>query len=447
MSETLDLVIRAPRALISGEGEVARAIGVRDGRIAAISPLDTALTANETIELDSDVVLMPGLVDTHVHVNEPGHTDWEGFESATAAAAAGGITTLIDMPLNSIPVTVDVDALEIKKQAAKGKCQVDVGFLGGLIPTNLDQLRPLHDAGVFGFKCFLADSGLPEFPHVNSATMQEAMAVVSGLEVPLFVHAENALAAKSLPPLHSRRYADYLASRPCGYENLAIAQVIETARLTGAHAHICHLSSSDALAMIESARRDGVFITVETCPHYLSLRGEDISDGATYFKCCPPIRETPNRELLWGGLRANIIDLVVSDHSPSTPDLKTLGNGDLGSAWGGIASLQLTLAGGLDRGTFERLLTCQRGAVDVDRPAGGWWLKNKGRIALGTRRRLLCPCSRGDVRRGPGQAPATQLRYALRGSKALWRRPHHDLGWPAGRLFRRQGQVACAGSA
>jgi allantoinase len=381
--EELDLVIQAPRVIVPGEGEVVRAIGVRGGRIATIDALGTTLAAKQTMELDEEVVLMPGLVDSHVHVNEPGHTDWEGFRSATAAAAAGGITTLIDMPLNSIPVTTDLDALEIKRRAAEGQCHVDVGFLGGVVPTNLDQLRPLHDSGVFGFKCFLADSGLPEFPHIDFATMQTALEILSGLGAPLLIHAENALAASSLAPPHSRRYADYLASRPRGYENLAIAQVIEAARLTGARTHICHLSSSDALSMIETARRDGVRITVESCPHYLSLRAEEIDDGDTYFKCCPPIRETANRELLWGGLRANVIDLVVSDHSPSTPELKTRGDGDFGSAWGGIASLQLTLPVVWTEARSRGFSLADVARWMAEGPARLVGLNNKGRIAVG----------------------------------------------------------------
>jgi allantoinase len=305
--------------------------------------MDSPLAARATWRLEPDVVVMPGLIDSHVHVDEPGNTEWEGFETATAAAAAGGITTVIDMPLNSIPVTIDVESLEIKRRAAVGQCHVDVGFLGGVVPDNLKEIVPLHEAGVFGFKCFLADSGLKEFKQIDSATMEEALSTLVGLDSPLLIHAESDLAAGKLPVVHSRKYADYLASRPRGYENLAIAQAIEAARRSGAHAHICHLSSSDALSMIESARRDGVLLTVESCPHYLTLTAEEIADGATYFKCGPPIREAENREKLWSGLRSNLIDIVVSDHSPSTPELKTAGNGDFGAAWGGIASLELTL--------------------------------------------------------------------------------------------------------
>ena len=326
---------------------------------------------------------MPGLVDSHVHVNEPGHTDWEGFRSATSAACAGGITTILDMPLNSIPVTVDLEALKIKRRAAEGQCHIDVGFLGGVVPDNLGQLASLHEAGVFGFKCFLADSGLPEFASIDVATLQEALVILGELDSPLLVHAEIDLASGCRPALHSREYADYLASRPRGFENLAIAYVIEAARRTGAHAHICHLSSSDALPMIDSARRDGVFLTVESCPHYLALCAEEISDGSTYRKCCPPIREAANRELLWGGLRSDIVDLVVSDHSPSTTELKNRGDGDFGAAWGGIASLQLTLPVVWTEARSRGFSLAHVARWMSERPARLAGLRTKGAIALG----------------------------------------------------------------
>jgi len=383
-----DLVVRAPRVIVPNEGEVARCVGVRDGRVAAIAPIDERLAARETWDLDNDVVLMPGLVDSHVHVNEPGHTEWEGFQSATTAAAAGGITTLIDMPLNSIPVTVEVEALEAKRQAATGQCHIDVAFLGGVVPGNLKELLPLHEAGVVGFKCFLADSGLKEFPHVDAATMQEALGILAEVGSPLLVHAENDLALGRLPVVHSRRYADYLASRPRGYENLAIAQVIEAARRTGARTHICHLSSSDALPMIGSARRDGVLLTVESCPHYLSLCAEEIADGATYFKCGPPIREAANRELLWDGLRANLVDIIVSDHSPSTPELKNVGNGDFGAAWGGLASAHLV--GSLDPGARTRLFAGSCSGVDVGASRTPRRAQQQGWDFARSRRGLLC---------------------------------------------------------
>jgi len=383
MPGNFDLVIRARRAILPDEGEVARAIGIREGQIAAILPLEASLDAADTWELKDDSVLLPGLVDSHVHVNEPGNTDWEGFATATAAAAAGGITTILDMPLNSIPVTVSLDALEAKRRAATGRCHVDVGFVGGLVPENLDQLAALHEAGVFAFKCFLADSGLSEFPPIDVTTLMQGLGAVRGLGSHLLVHAEIDLSAGTVPPLHSRKFSDYLATRPRGYENLAIAYVIEAARLTGAHAHICHLSSSDALAMIASARRDGVPVTVECCPHYLSLCAEEVQDGATYFKCCPPIREAENRELLWKGLGSNLIDIVVADHSPSPPKLKSIESGDFGTAWGGIASLQLTLPVIWTHARVRGFSLADVAKWMCEGPARLFGLRAKGAIAVG----------------------------------------------------------------
>ena len=324
-------------------GEVPREVGVRDGRIVAIEPLGNALVGTEVIELAEDEVLLPGLVDTHVHVNEPGRTQWEGFASATRAAAAGGVTTIIDMPLNSIPPTTTVAALELKRDAARDQAFVDVGFWGGAIPGNQADLRPLHDDGVFGFKCFLLHSGVDEFPHLEADEMEADMAILKDFDSLLIVHAEDSRAIERAPSAEGDQYQKFLRSRPRGAENVAIAEVIERARWTGARAHILHLSSSDALPMIASAKRDGVRLTVETCPHYLTLIAEEIPNGATAYKCCPPIREVGNRELLWAGLMDGTIDCIVSDHSPSTLDLKDLENGDFAVAWGGVSSLQLGL--------------------------------------------------------------------------------------------------------
>ncbi|GAB4098263.1 allantoinase AllB [Sinomonas halotolerans] len=342
MTAEYDLVIRGQRVLTTA-GIAAREVGITDGRIVALEPLGNGLAGREVIELAEDETLIPGLVDSHVHVNEPGRTEWEGFASATKAAAAGGVTTIIDMPLNSIPPTVNVDALEQKRASAQTQSFVDVGFWGGAIPGNTGDLRALHDEGVFGFKCFLLHSGVDEFPHLDVEELEKDLTEIASFDGLMIVHAEDSRAIDRAPNPEGDVYESFLHSRPRGAENVAIAEVIERARWTGARAHILHLSSSDALAMIASAKRDGVKLTVETCPHYLTLLAEEIPNGATAFKCCPPIREASNRELLWQGLEDGVIDCIVSDHSPSTIDLKDPENGDFGVAWGGVASLQLGL--------------------------------------------------------------------------------------------------------
>lgn len=373
----LDTVFRAERA-VTPEGERAVDVGVEDGVIVAVG---SGLHGRRTVRLGDGEVLLPGLVDTHVHVNEPGRTEWEGFASATRAAAAGGVTTVVDMPLNSIPPTVDTAALDVKRRAAHGQCHVDVGFWGGAVPGNLRDLRPLHDAGVFGFKCFLAESGVEEFPHLRPAEVERAMREIASFDGLLIVHAEHADQVVAAPA--SRTYADFLASRPRSAENDAIAQVLDLARVTGCRTHILHLSSAEAVPLLRRARADGVRVTAETCPHYLSFDAEHIADGATQFKCCPPIRESANQEALWEALREGVIDLVVSDHSPSTPDLKRLESGDFGAAWGGISSLQLG---------FSAVWTGARARgfalADVVRwmshaPARLAGLRHKGGIAVG----------------------------------------------------------------
>ncbi len=390
-----DLVIRA-RRVITGGAETACSIGVTGGRIAAIWPLDDAVDAGSpacgpaetagrpaVLDIDPDVVVLPGLVDSHVHVCEPGNTEWEGFASATRAAAAGGITTLVDMPLDSVPATVSTTALDIKRRAARGQCVVDVGFWGGVIPGNIDELAPLRDAGVAGFKCFLADSGSDDFPPVDCRQLTAALRVLRGLDAPLLVHAESAEAASAISYEGGRGYADYLAAHPRGLENLAVAQIIEAARATGGQAHIVHLSSSDALPMIASARSDGVRLTAETCPHYLTLTAEGIADGATAAKCSPPVRERANRELLWAGLHDKVLDLVVSDHSPCTATMKDLGTGDFGVAWGGISSLQLSLPLVWTEARRRGFCMADIAGWMAQRPAQLAGLAGKGRIAPG----------------------------------------------------------------
>ncbi|RBY76868.1 allantoinase AllB [Geodermatophilus sp. TF02-6] len=377
-----DLVFRGRRILTTA-GVVAREIGVRDGKIVAIEPLGAGLRGREAVELDDAETLLPGLVDTHVHVNEPGRTEWEGFASATRAAAAGGVTTVLDMPLNSIPATVNAPALEYKRLFAQDNVFVDVGFWGGAIPGNRSHLRGLHDDGVFGFKCFLLHSGVDEFPHLEADEMEEDLAEIRTFDSLMIVHAEDSRAIDRAPHPEGVVYENFLKSRPRGAENLAIAEVIERTRWTGARSHILHLSSSDALPMIATAKRNGLDLTVETCPHYLTLLAEEVPNGATAFKCCPPVREVDNRELLWKGLIDGTIDFIVSDHSPSTLDLKDLDNGDFGVAWGGVSSLQLGLSliwtEARRRGIgLERVVEWMS-----TRPARRAGLRAKGRLALG----------------------------------------------------------------
>ncbi|MEV4343849.1 allantoinase AllB [Actinoplanes sp. NPDC049596] len=332
----VDLVLRS-RRVVTGGGERPAAVAVEGGRIVGVDEYDRAYDARIDTDL-GETALLPGLVDTHVHVNEPGRTEWEGFATATRAAAAGGVTAIVDMPLNSLPPTVSVDALEIKQAAARGQTHVDVGFWGGKIPGNDADLPGLHAAGVFGFKAFLADSGVPEFPPVSGAELTAALAGIDALFV---VHAEDPAHLNAFEA--SASYEDFLASRPAEAEHAAVATAIGAARRTGGRVHILHLSAAGALPLIEAARAEGVRVTAETCPHYLTLDAAAIADGATEFKCCPPIRDAANADRLWQALADGLITCVVSDHSPCTPELKRRDTGDFAAAWGGIASVQLGL--------------------------------------------------------------------------------------------------------
>lgn len=336
-----DLAISGP-VLRGGRFEDAVVV-VADGRVSAVEPAGTRVDAAEHVRLPDGEVLLPGLVDTHVHVNEPGRTEWEGFATATRAAAAGGVTTLVDMPLNSIPPTTDPDALAVKRRAADGTCHVDVGFWGGAVPASLGGLGALADAGVFGFKCFLVDSGVPEFPPLDRAQLDRALAEVAGLDALLVVHAEDPGVLADAPACGGPSYASFVGSRPHEAEDVAISGLLDLARRHGARVHVLHLSSAAALPLLTQARADGVRVSVESCPHYLTLSAEEIADGRTEFKCCPPIRDGANRDALWQALLDGDIDCVVSDHSPSTADLKRLDTGDFAEAWGGVASLQLGL--------------------------------------------------------------------------------------------------------
>ncbi|MBZ4319850.1 allantoinase AllB [Streptomyces huiliensis] len=333
------LVLRSRRVVTPG-GTRPASVVVEDGRIAAV--VDHAVTPVRGVPVEDlgDDVLLPGLVDTHVHVNDPGRTEWEGFGTATRAAAAGGITTLVDMPLNSVPPTTTVEHLRIKRDTARPAVHVDVGFWGGAVPDNRADLRPLHDAGVLGFKAFLSPSGVDEFPPLDAAALDAVAAALAAFDGLLIVHAEDPERLDGAPGPDGPRYAGFLASRPRDAENAAVERLVAVARRHGTRVHVLHLSSADALGTLAAARAAGVRISAETCPHFLTLTAEEVPDGATEFKCCPPIREAANRDALWAGLAAGTVQCVVSDHSPCTADLKVP---DFGRAWGGIASLQLGL--------------------------------------------------------------------------------------------------------
>jgi allantoinase len=342
-------VILRSRRVVPGHGSAAEAplsIHIEDGIIQRIAAFDDVPPGARVHDV-GERVIMPGVVDSHVHLNEPGRTEWEGFTTGTRAAAAGGVTTLVDMPLNSIPPTTTVANLREKRAAAAGQCWVDVGFWGGAVPGNAGELRGMLDAGALGFKCFMVASGVDEFPNVETPDLEEALRALSGAGAPLLVHAELSgpieaarAVAEAMDP---RTYAAYLRSRPKDAEDLAIARLIGLARQTRARVHVVHLSSSSALDLLREARGEGLSISAETTPHYLTFTAEEIPDGATPYKCAPPIRERDNQEALWAALARAEIDLVVSDHSPCTPALKRMEAGDFAAAWGGIASLQLGL--------------------------------------------------------------------------------------------------------
>lgn len=343
-----DLLLQSRRVVTPG-GIVPAAVHVRAGKIERVGPYGEPSAGVEVVDC-GDLAVLPGIVDSHVHVNEPGRADWEGFETATRAAAAGGVTTLVDMPLNGIPATTTRQALAAKRAAAAGKCFVDVGFWGGVVPGNAAELQGLRADGALGFKAFLVPSGVEEFAAVGERDLAVAMPLLSRLGVPLLVHAElpgpiegAAGVWEGAGAAELRQYPRYLASRPDAAEVGAISLLIRLCRETGCAVHVVHLATAAALPLLEQARAEGLPVTVETCPHYLTFAAEEIPDGAVAWKCAPPLRSRDNRESLWQALRDGTIDLIASDHSPSPPERKHLESGDFRAAWGGIASLQVSL--------------------------------------------------------------------------------------------------------
>ena len=333
------LVLRSRRVELP-LGTAAADITIINGKIHSVDAHGTQGADSEVRDFQ-DLLLLPGLVDTHVHINEPGRDSWEGFGTGTAAAKAGGICTIVDMPLNSSPVTTTPAALELKRSAAKGKIHVDVGFHAGVTPDSALAVGDVIRAGALAAKTFLCDSGIDEFPASGEDDVRAAMELLAQLDVPLLVHAEI---AHEIPQMKNpSRYADYLASRPPSFERYAIEMMIRLTRETGCHTHIVHLADAGCLPMIADARADGLKLTVETCPHYLFFASEKIADGQTQYKCAPPIRDIKNREALWGGLRDGLIDMIVSDHSPCPVELKSLESGRFDLAWGGVSSLQIGL--------------------------------------------------------------------------------------------------------
>jgi allantoinase len=383
------------RRVVSPDGVAPATVWIRGELIEAIVPWSPPASASPSgspspslfesapVTDLGDLVIAPGLVDCHVHMNEPGRTEWEGFATATRAAAAGGVTSLVDMPLNCLPVTTTGAALEAKRAAAAGQLAVDVGFWGGVIPGNSGELAGLAAAGALGCKAFLVHSGIAEFPNASEGDLRAAMPILRDLALPLLAHAELDLGAQVVEP-DPRVYAGYLQSRPRAWEDAAIRLLVQLCRETGCPVHVVHLSSASSVDTLRQARAEGLPVTVETCAHYLCFQAEDIPAGATHFKCAPPIRGRENREGLWQALLEGVIDFVITDHSPCTPHLKLPERGDFHAAWGGIASLQLGLPAvwteARRRGAELRQMTTWMSQRPADFAGLG---QRKGRLAPG----------------------------------------------------------------
>ena len=460
-------VFRARRALI-GSALVPAGVEVdtNTGLIVAVrtgAEYEAALARDAAVGMDSghaatgalvvnvpdQAIMLPAGVDCHVHVNEPGRTAWEGFASATEAAAYGGIGTIVDMPLNSIPPTVDTDALAVKRAVAAGQLFVETGLWGGAVPDNLGRLEELWAQGVFGFKCFLVDSGVPEFPPLLGDDFAAAMAEVASFGGLMIVHAEDPDVLGSIPSWSSRRYADFVESRPHEAEVRAVETVIEQVRRHGTRAHILHVSSAKALAPIAAAKAEGLPLTAETCPHYLIFDSEAVPDGAAEYKCCPPIRDPGNQRELWQGLTAGVLDCVVSDHSPSTVEEKTKGGGDLAQAWGGVSSLQVTFPSMVDAAAERGIGIEQVSSWMSAGPARVTGLPGKGRIELGADADLIWYepgrqiaidgsrlAHRNKLTAYAGRVLSGSVRRTVIGGRTVF--DGFDLAEPRGRLLRRE---------
>ena len=372
----------ACRHVVTPDGVRDTAVLVREGTIAAVTPRG-ALPAGVPVRDLGDRWLLPGLVDSHVHVNEPGRTEWEGFETATDAAAAGGITAIVDMPLNCIPVTTTREALRVKRAAVGGLLRVDSAFWGGVIPGNAAELEGMVADGAAGFKAFLVHSGIDEFPNATEQDLRAAMPILARLGVPLLVHAELAEHLRPAPDVAASDYRAWLGSRPGKAEDEAVALLVRLCRETRCRVHVVHLSSADALPLVRAAKAEGLPFTAETCPHYLSLAAEEVPAGRTDYKCAPPIRERDNRDRLWAGLGDGTLDFVVSDHSPCTPHLKKPETGDFHGAWGGISSVQLGLPVVWTAARARGVGLARVSSWMSERPAQFAGLPRKGRIAAG----------------------------------------------------------------
>lgn len=386
-SSSSPLAIRSNR-VITPKGEIPAAIIIGAGKIeSVVVPED--LPPEIPCEDFGDLVISPGVVDAHVHINEPGRTQWEGFETATAAAAAGGVTTLVDMPLNSSPVTTNVAALQAKRSAAAGKCKVNVEFYGGLVPGNEIEIPGLIAEGVKGIKAFLCDSGLDEFGAAGEKELRAVLPMLKQAGIPLLAHAEIvdpevARKHKTSPHWPQQSYLHYMNGRPASFEIDAIKLLIDLCREFQTPIHIVHLATAQALPLITAAQKEGLPLTVETCPHYLYFCDQDIQDSQTQFKCAPPIRDQGNRDALRSAVTTGLIDTIGSDHSPCPPELKELLSGDFNKAWGGIASLQLTLPIMATLAEKENWSLEKMATLLSQRPAEIFGMgETKGRIASG----------------------------------------------------------------